>query len=67
MKKLYKIREGAVIGGVCGGVADYIGIDRNIIRIVAAAVFILTGFITVGIIYLICMYLLPYDDGIIDS
>jgi phage shock protein PspC (stress-responsive transcriptional regulator) len=67
MKKLYRIKEGAVIGGVCGGVADYLGIDRSIVRILAAVAFIFTGFITVGIIYLICMGVLPYDDGIING
>ena len=33
MKKLYKIEEGRKIWGVCGGFAEYFGIDPTIVRI----------------------------------
>jgi phage shock protein PspC (stress-responsive transcriptional regulator) len=33
MKKLYRIEEGKMIFGVCGGVAEYFGIDPTIVRI----------------------------------
>ena len=34
MKKLYKIEEGRKIWGVCGGFAEYFGIDPTIVRII---------------------------------
>lgn len=33
MKKLYKIEQGKMIDGVCGGIAEYFGIDPSIVRI----------------------------------
>lgn len=32
-KKLYRIEEGKVIAGVCGGFAEYFNIDPTLIRI----------------------------------
>ena len=32
-KKLYKINEGKVIDGVCGGFAEYFGIDPTLVRV----------------------------------
>lgn len=33
MKKLYKIEQGKMISGVCGGVAEYFDIDPSLVRI----------------------------------
>jgi Putative stress-responsive transcriptional regulator len=33
MKRLYKIEQGKMICGVCGGIAEYFGIDPSIVRI----------------------------------
>lgn len=56
MKKLMR-REFPEVGGVCGGLADYFGIDENIIRIL----FIICIFLPVPIImiYLIMWIILP--------
>lgn len=67
MKKLYKSRKSAMIGGVCAGVADYFQIDRNLVRLVAVGAFLLTGGVIVGILYLVAMAILPYDDDIIEG
>lgn len=32
-KKLYKVREGKMLDGVCGGIAEYFNIDPAIIRL----------------------------------
>jgi phage shock protein C len=34
-KKLYRSSTNKVIGGVCGGLAEYTGLDANIIRLIA--------------------------------
>ncbi len=34
-KKLYRIEQGKVLTGVCGGLGEYFNIDPNIVRIVA--------------------------------
>jgi phage shock protein C len=41
-KKLYRSRQERMIGGVCGGIAEYFGIDPTLIR-VAFVVFALAG------------------------
>ena len=32
-KKLYKVTDGKILAGVCGGVAEYFNIDATIVRI----------------------------------
>ena len=36
-KKLYRIRQGKIIAGVCGGIAKYFDIDSKIVRLLCAA------------------------------
>ena len=40
-KKLYRVRDG-IIAGVCGGLADFFGLDPSLIRI-ATLILILFG------------------------
>ena len=35
VKRLYRTRDDQMIGGVCGGVARYFGIDPTLVRVVA--------------------------------
>ena len=32
-RKLYKINQGKIIDGVCGGTAEYFGVDATIVRV----------------------------------
>lgn len=34
MKKLYRSRDDRILAGVCGGIAEYFGIDSTIVRII---------------------------------
>lgn len=36
-KKLYRIRKGRIIAGVCGGIARYFDIDPKLIRLLCVA------------------------------
>ena len=33
-KKLYKINRGKIIDGVCGGFAEYFGLDPTLVRLI---------------------------------
>ncbi len=33
-KRLYKSNENKIIGGVCGGIAEYFGIDPTLVRLI---------------------------------
>ena len=59
-KKLYKSRKNKMIGGVCGGLAEYLNMDPTIVRVIAAILCLLKG---LGIlVYLILCIVMPYDD-----
>ena len=32
-KRLYKISEGKMVDGVCGGIAEYFGLDPSLVRL----------------------------------
>ena len=59
-KKLCKSRKNKMIGGVCGGLAEYFNMDPTIVRIVAALLCLLKG---AGlIVYIIACLVMPYND-----
>lgn len=57
MKKLYKSQTDRKICGVCGGIAEYFGIDPTIIRLIWAIVALFYG--TGILIYIIAALVLP--------
>ena len=63
-KKLYKIKKGAKISGVCTGVALYAGIDVTIIRLIFVVLALCGG---PGILlYIICAIVMPDEPDYID-
>lgn len=55
-KKLYRIRNGRMICGVCNGVAEYFEIDANLVRLAT----VLLAFCGPGIIaYIVGAIILP--------
>lgn len=55
--RLHRSRENRVLGGVCGGLAETLGIDATLVRLIAA-VLLLTGGIGVPL-YLLAWVILP--------
>ncbi len=56
-KKLYKSSRDKKIDGVCGGIAEYFGIDSTLVRLGLVAFCLLGGS---GILaYIICMIVIP--------
>ena len=56
-KKLYKVREGKMLDGVCGGIAEYFNIDPAIIRL-AWILFCAAGG-SGSLAYMICAIVIP--------
>ena len=56
-KKLYRVREGRKLLGVCGGLAEYFSIDATVVRLVwvLLAIFFGSGLL----LYLICALIMP--------
>ena len=60
MKRLYKSYTDKRLAGVCGGIAQILGIDSTIVRGIWA---LFTLFLGVGlVIYILLAFLLPYSD-----
>lgn len=57
-KKLYRIREGKIVAGVCNGIGAYFNVDPTLIR-VAWALLAATG--TGLFAYLICALIIPEE------
>ena len=56
-KRLYKIGQGKMVDGVCGGIAQYFGLDPTLVRL-AWVVFTAMG--ASGIIaYIACALIIP--------
>ena len=55
MKRLYKSRKNKVIEGVCGGIAEYMGVDPVLIRLISALLLVFTGG-TIAIAYILGMH-----------
>jgi phage shock protein PspC (stress-responsive transcriptional regulator) len=60
---LVQVREGAMVSGVCNGLAVRYGIDVTIIRVL----FVLLALLTSGafvLVYIAMMFIIPYDTNI---
>ena len=59
MKRLYRSRKNRMLGGVCGGIAEYFDIDPVIVRLVAVALFFVGG--SAVLAYIIALIIIPYE------
>jgi phage shock protein PspC (stress-responsive transcriptional regulator) len=59
-KRLYRSRDNRMVGGVCAGLGNYLGIDPTVVRLL----FVLGTFFGLGslvIVYLIMLVIIPED------
>ena len=66
-KKLYRSRTDVKISGVCGGIAEYLGIDSTIVRVLWVLGSFMTALMFGLLLYVICVFIIPEDSGFIDS
>lgn len=59
-KKLYRSRDDQMVTGVCGGLAEYFGIDATLIRL-AFAVAVLAGFGSGVPLYIALAIIIPEE------
>lgn len=60
-KRLYQISDGAVLSGVCKGIAVYFDVDVAIVRLLFVIAAILSGGFAV-LLYVAMMFLVPYAN-----
>ena len=66
-KKLYRSRIDVKISGVCGGIAEYLGIDSTIVRVLWVLGSFMTALMFGLLLYVICVFIIPEDSGYIDA
>lgn len=60
-KRLYKIEEGKMICGVCGGLAEYLNMDVTVVRLLAAVF----GIVGAGILcYIVAAIIMPNKSDV---
>jgi phage shock protein PspC (stress-responsive transcriptional regulator) len=60
-KRLYQISDGALVSGVCRGLAVYLDVDVALVRLVFVAAAVLTGGLAV-LVYVVMMFVVPYAN-----
>jgi phage shock protein PspC (stress-responsive transcriptional regulator) len=58
-RRLEQVSEGALISGVCLGIARYLQVDVTLVRVIAVLLLFVSGGAMI-VVYLILMLLLPY-------
>jgi phage shock protein C len=61
-KKLYRSQSRKMLGGVCGGLAEYFDIDISLVRLIFVGIFLLTGLIPMMIFYIIAWIIIPAEE-----
>lgn len=58
-RRLEQVSEGALISGVCQGIARYLKVDVTLVRVIALLLLLVSGG-TMILVYVVMMLLLPY-------
>ncbi len=61
-KRLYKIEQGKMVDGVCGGIAEYFNIDPTLVRLA----WVLFSAMSCGsgiVAYILCAVVIPREPG----
>jgi phage shock protein PspC (stress-responsive transcriptional regulator) len=65
-KKLYRSTRNRKVAGVCGGIAEYLGVDYATVRITTLLLAVLTWYVTIPL-YLILWIVIPPDTQSFDT
>lgn len=61
-KHLYRSKTNRMLAGVCGGIAEFFGIDATLVRLAFMAGLIF-GFGTIPFLYLVMVLVVPLEPG----
>ncbi|MFD2629143.1 PspC domain-containing protein [Oceanobacillus kapialis] len=60
MKKLYRSNSNKMVGGIFGGLAEYIQVDATILRLVFV-ILLFMSFFTVALLYAVALFIIPNE------
>jgi phage shock protein C len=58
-KRLYRLKDGRIVAGLCAGLAAYLGIDATLVRLGFA---LLTAFGGLGVLLYLCAWIVIPDE-----
>jgi len=62
-KPLMRVREGALIGGVCGGIAKWLGWDPTLVRLGYVILSVLSAAFPGILVYIVLWILMPREPA----
>ncbi len=60
-KRLYRSTSQKMMGGVCGGMAEYFDMDVSLVRLIFVAVCLVTAVLPMTLFYLIAWIVVPLE------
>lgn len=64
LKRLYRSRDEAQLGGVCAGLGAYLHLDPILVRVVTVTVTFVTGFVPGLLSYLVAWIIIPREQAL---
>lgn len=61
IKRLYRSSRNSMLGGVCGGIAEYFGIDASLVRLGYVLISIASAAFPGILVYIIAWLVIPRD------
>lgn len=61
-RKLYRSRKNSMIAGVCGGLAEYLGMDPTMMRLLYVIISLFSAAFPGVIAYIIAVFIVPLED-----
>lgn len=62
-RRLYRSERDRMLGGVCGGLGEYFGVDSTLVRVA----FVVLAFFSVGIVLYVAMWLIVPSESQLDA
>ena len=61
MKRLYLSKTDKKLGGVCGGIAEYMDVDPTVVRLLTVLLALITAVVPFCLAYVIAWIIVPYE------
>jgi phage shock protein C len=62
-KKLFRSTKQKMLGGVCGGLAEYFDLDVSLVRLIFVGLALVTAILPMVLFYLIAWLVIPVGTG----
>lgn len=63
-RRLYRSEKDRMVAGVCGGIAEVLGIDPTLVRVAWVGILIITAILPMSLFYLCCWFIIPPESRV---